>query len=206
MCVGENATIAADRLEQLFRRYGSDKEVHSYQYIYGPILKNFDLITAVLEFGLGTNNTDVVSNMGRLGKPGASLRAFRDFLPNAEIYGADIDQRILFREERITTFFVDQTDPSSFEQLRQNVGTDFDLIIDDGLHSPNANLSVLVFGLSRLKQGGWIVIEDINRIALPLWQVVATLLPTEFNPYIVEGRVHLAFAVQRKCASEGHAS
>ena len=74
----------------------------------------------ILEIGLGTNNVDVVSNMGRDGIPGASLRAFRDYLINSKIYGADIDKSILFSEERIETYFVDQTNDTSFENFDDN--------------------------------------------------------------------------------------
>ena len=42
--------------------------------------------------------------------PGASLRAWRDFFPNATILGADLDREVLFEEERITTGYMDQTD------------------------------------------------------------------------------------------------
>jgi hypothetical protein len=101
-----------------------------------------------------------MSTMGKRGKPGASLRAFRDFLPNA-------------------------------------VGRDFDLVIDDGLHSPNANIAVLSFGLSRLKPGGWLVVEDIGHAALPLWEVVAHLLPMGFTAHIVISAKRIVFAVQR---------
>ena len=54
----------------------------------------------IFEVGLGTNNVDVPSNMGKDGKPGASLRAWRDYFPNA-----DIDTRILFKEDKIQTFY-----------------------------------------------------------------------------------------------------
>ena len=39
--------------------------------------------------------------MGIKGKPGASVRAFRDYFDKAIIYGADIDSKILFFEKRI---------------------------------------------------------------------------------------------------------
>jgi hypothetical protein len=100
----------------------------------------------LLEIGLGTNNPDVVSTMGASGKPGASLRAFRDFLPNARVFGADIDGRILFEEERILTYYVDQTRSISFDELADKLGNEgFDLVIDDGLHSPNANIATMIF-------------------------------------------------------------
>ena len=198
LCTEAGSIDAADKLAFLFRKHGSDKAgTHNYQHIYGSILRNPASVTSVLEIGLGTNYSDIVSSMGPGGKPGASLRAFRDFLPNARIYGADIDARILFEEERISTFFVDQTDAESLENLGAKVGGNCDLIVDDGLHAPNANISVLVFALNRLKPGGWLVIEDVSRSAYPVWKVVAALLPKEYKPYMIEGTVHMVFAVQR---------
>jgi hypothetical protein len=152
---------------------------------------------ALLEVGIGTNNLDVLSNMGIDGKPGASLRAFRDFLPRAQVYGADVDRRILFSEERISTFFVDQTDPKSFVGVAGAVDDGFDLIIDDGLHSPHANLATLLFAVERLKIGGWFVVEDIVAPTLPIWQVVAALMPDDHNSYIVISKAAFLFMVHR---------
>lgn len=187
------------RLKELFDRYGSDKGEYGYHLIYGPALSRGDSTSSLMEIGLGSNNEDVVSNMGRHGKPGASLRAFRDFLPNAHVYGADVDRRILFREERIRTFFVDQTKLESFDDLVTNSTDNFDLIIDDGLHAPNANIAVLIFAFGRLKLGGWVVIEDIHEAALPLWRVVAALVPAGHEPHLVQLYKDggFAFAVQR---------
>jgi SAM-dependent methyltransferase len=197
-CTDDESRKTASQLKCQFDRYGSDKaNDHNYHQIYGSILRKPKEVTALLEIGLGTNNQDVVSNMGRAGKPGASLRAFRDFLPNAKIYGADVDRRILFREDRIETFFVDQTDLNSLAALSENVGTDFDLIIDDGLHSPNANIAVLAFALSKLKNGGWLVVEDIGDGALSVWQVIAALLPTRYKPQIISAKGGLVFLVER---------
>ena len=190
---------AADKLKILFDYHGSDKASrhHDYYLFYGAILSEQDSITALLEVGLGTNNLGVVSNMGIFGKPGASLRAFRDFLPRARIYGADVDRRILFSEKRITTFFVDQTDPRSFKGIANAVHEDFDLIIDDGLHAPNANLATILFGLERLKIGGWLVVEDIRPLALPVWQVIAALMPSGYDSMLVAARGGFLFTVQR---------
>lgn len=189
---------AAEQLKDLYDYHGSDKAAaHNYHLLYGPILAERDSVAAVLEIGLGTNNSDVVSNMGTNGKPGASLRAFRDFLPNAQIYGADIDRRILFSEERISTFFVDQTDRGSFDAIADAVGDSLDLIIDDGLHSPNANLATLLFGLERLKIGGWLVIEDIAPLALPMWKVISALIPSQYDCRVVVADKALLLSVRR---------
>ena len=190
---------AADVLKLLFNKFGSDKSTgHNYHHLYGEILKNKDDISCVLEIGLGTNNVDVVSNMGTRGIPGASLRAFREYLPNATIFGADVDKTILFQDDRIQTYFVDQTDLASLESLGKNIPDSIDLIIDDGLHSPNANLAVLAFGLKKLKNLGWLVIEDIPERAVPLWEVVAALLPDTFASKLLSAEGGLVFAVQRQ--------
>ena len=189
----------AQALKPLFASFGSDKSTgRNYHHLYGEILRNRLDVSCVLEIGLGTNNLDVASNMGALGQPGASLRAFRELLPNATIFGADIDRRVLFQEPRIRTYFVDQTDLASLESLGKNVPDAIDLIIDDGLHAPNANLAVLAFGLRKLKPHGWLVIEDIPERAVPFWQVVAALLPETFTSNLLRAEGALVFAVQKQ--------
>lgn len=193
----QNAIDAANELKKLFVSHRSDKSTrHDYHQIYGPILRRRSDVTKVLEIGIGTNNEDVVSNMSREGTPGASLRAFRDFLPQAQIYGADIDERVLFQEERLATYVVDQTDALSLERLGEQVGGDFDLIVDDGLHAPNANLSVLLFAMPRVKLGGHIVIEDIPREAAPLWQVVGALMPESFECRLFQSQSAVLFVAR----------
>jgi hypothetical protein len=188
---------AAAKLAEAFATFGSDKARNGYHLVYGPILSEPSTIEKIFEIGLGTNNTDVLSNMGLSGVPGASLRAFRDFCPNADVFGADIDKRILFSEDRIKTYFVDQTDSSTFADIFDQVGGGFDLVIDDGLHSPNANIASLIFGLRIIKPGGWVVIEDIVCEAADLWKVVAALLPTDrFKSHIIRANTTLVFAVQ----------
>jgi hypothetical protein len=196
-CKSESQRLAAGRLKVLFDEHGSDKaSYHDYHYFYASILDEVDKVSAVLEIGLGTNNVGVVSHMGERGRPGASLRAFRDYLPNALIYGADIDRKILFREERISTVFVDQTRPSAFAELRA-IDARFDLIIDDGLHSPDANANTLAFALGKLKPGGWCVIEDITPAAAPVWQIVGVLLPETYSATLLHADGGMLFAVQR---------
>jgi hypothetical protein len=191
-------TEAAEALKASLDACGSDKaNRHKYHCLYGPILKNRNAIRGILEIGIGTTFMDVVSTMGAQGTPGASLRAFRDFLPNAQIYGADIDRRILFQEERISTYYVDQTDPAAMKNLADQTPNDLDLIIDDGLHSPDANIAVLTFAIRKVRIGGWVVIEDIREKALPVWDVVAALLPTTFDCVMVKNGDANAFAVER---------
>lgn len=190
---------AASKLKERLDFYGSDKaNDHNYHHLYGVLLGDAESIENVFEIGLGTNNTDIAANMGANGRPGASLRAFRDFCPKANLYGADIDKRVLFTEDRIETFYLDQTDPASFADIRRKLSVDFDLVIDDGLHSPNANIDSLRFGLQIVKKGGWVVVEDISSQAISLWQVVSALLPSgQYDSHIFKADGAMVFAVQR---------
>jgi len=105
--------------------------------------------------------------MGPKGKPGASLRVWRDYFPNAEIFGADVDQSILFTEPRIRTFHVDQTSPSSIERMWNEIGVaDFDLMIDDGLHTFDAGRSLFENSIAKLSQTGQYIIEDVAMIEM----------------------------------------
>ena len=58
---------------------------------------------SILDIALVTT-LDVPSNMGLEGKPSAVMRAFRG-TPHGTIIGADVDQRVLFKEQRIEIFF-----------------------------------------------------------------------------------------------------
>jgi len=190
--------INEERLGSLLSFYGSDKSSeHNYHRIYSHILGEPGEIQKVFEIGLGTNNTKINSNMGASGKPGASIRAFRDYLPNATVYGADIDREVLFKEERISTFYLDQTDQDSFEILDSFISGDFDLMIDDGLHSINANLRSLEFFLRKLRKGGFAVIEDIPEWSIEFWYIVPNLLGSEFESNVIRTRKSFLFIVKK---------
>ncbi|MEM9999557.1 MAG: hypothetical protein AAF940_01635 [Pseudomonadota bacterium] len=188
----------ADLLKSCLDRHGSDKaQTHAYHLVYAPMLSDRDAVRAVVEIGVGSNNSDVVSALPAHQTPGASLRAFRDYCPGAMVFGADVDPRILFSEDRIMTYYVDQRDPKSLAELARKVPDDIDLIIDDGLHSPDANLAVLRFGMEKVRVGGWIAIEDINPAAASFWRLVSRLLPANFAPAFLKGRHGMMFAVKR---------
>ena len=186
------------RLQKLFETYGSDKGgFHNYHLLYASLLPESGTPRKIFEIGLGTNNTDVVSNMGYHGKPGASLRAFRDFYTNALIFGADIDRRVLFAEDRIKTYHLDQSDDATFEALPEEARTGVDLFIDDGLHAPDANLRSLRYACEMVRPGGAIVIEDIREESLPVWQVAAALLGADWSPALYKASKAYMFVCKR---------
>ena len=187
------------RLRDLFLKYGSDKSMpHDYYKIYSELLRAIEVPRKLFEIGLGTNNRNIVSTMGISGQPGASLRAFRDFCPECEVIGADVDRAALFSEERIRTFHLDQTKSATFDAISDEVGWDFDLMIDDGLHSPHANLRSLRFFLSRIREGGFAVIEDIYERSVPIWLLASQLLGEEFESALISTSEAHMFVVRKR--------
>jgi hypothetical protein len=154
-------------LTDLMNYYGSDKggfnKDHNFSDYYSTIFfDKKESVKNILEIGLGTNNIKVPSNMGLQGKPLASLRAWKDYFANANVYGADIDKEILKNEDRIKTFYVDQTNPISISDLYKNIGNiNFDIIIDDGLHEYNANICLFENSFKYLSKQGIYIIEDV---------------------------------------------
>jgi hypothetical protein len=62
-------------------KYGSDKGNgwHNYTTVYSALFEEFrDQPVRIFEFGLGTNDPGAPSSMGVYGRPGASLRAWRE--------------------------------------------------------------------------------------------------------------------------------
>jgi hypothetical protein len=146
---------------------------HNYTILYySQFEKMIHKPLRLFEMGLGTNNTAYKSNMGVHGRPGASLRGWATFFSNARIYGADIDRDILFEEDRIKTYYCDQTqahvikDMWNTDELREP----FDIIIDDGLHEYDANVCFFENSIHKLAKGGYYVIEDILTPLLPAWE------------------------------------
>ena len=187
-----------DLIKNYFIKYDSDKsKTHNYHLVYGSLFKKRNSIKKVLEIGLGTDNEKLISNMGKLGKPGASVKAFRDFFPKAKIFGADIDKKILFKDKRINTFYVDQTNLKSLKALFKKIGSNFDLIIDDGLHASYANINVIISSLNFLKKNGFLVIEDIPFKTLSIWEVVINILNNKYETKLIKTKKSYVFIIKK---------
>lgn len=134
----------------------------------------------ILELGIGTNNPNVPSNMGARGKPGASLRAFRDFDSEIECVGFDIDSSILFQENRIRTFELDQQNLKNYLHAMSYYKSNWPvLIIDDGLHSPYANINSLLCFIKLSNMSSYLVIEDIPKKSEEIWDLINSLISSE---------------------------
>ena len=66
-------------------------------------------------------------------KGGNSLRMWKAYFPNAQIFGIDIHDKSTLEENRIRIFHGSQSDPIFLEQVIATIGT-IDIVIDDGSH------------------------------------------------------------------------
>ncbi len=141
------AAPARGNLSWLAAVYGSDKGATAHRYVdhyerhLGPLRHH---VMSVLEIGVYR---------------GASLQMWRDYFPNAEIYGLDIN-KVSVSGPRIHTVRGDQSDEALLAQVRE-LGP-FDVIIDDGSHF-GSDVHATFGGLfDSLQADGMYVIEDMH--------------------------------------------
>ena len=92
---------------------------------------------------------------------GGSLLAWKDYFPNANIFGVDIVDNILpeYRKDYFTYIISDIKNESVIEQFTDIM---FDIIIDDGSHYLS-DVFVVKNYLKKLKNNGVLIIEDCQQ-------------------------------------------
>lgn len=156
----------ATELKALFDKYGTDKGRSGYHEVYERLFsESRKTILAVLEIGVGTLHPRAHSSMVGYGashyRPGASLRVWAEYFPNAHITGLDTQNDCLINEPRIVTHLANSTRRQEVDDaLAENM---FDLIVDDGDHEPSSQIATLQNCWRRVKPGGYYVIEDTWR-------------------------------------------
>ena len=142
-------------LEELFNKYGCDKAVkHNYHTVYEP------------EFDTIRNESINILEVGVF--KGDSVRAWLEFFPNATIYGIDIFTRVkpedidVLQHERVKWLKADSTNIAVRDQIKKEwPRIRFDIIIDDGLHTPDANAKTLHNLFPLMKKNGKFYVEDV---------------------------------------------
>lgn len=154
------------QLEALFVKYGTDKGYlggsgWGYTSAYEKHLDP-DRVRAVLEIGI-CGFRDIPGNV-----VGASLFAWRDYLPRAEIYGLDYDMRFIFNDQpRIHTEHCDAYDEAQLLAAVTKFNTKYDFICDDAVHEPDCQMDLCRMLWPFLNPGGVYAIEDICLYKLP---------------------------------------
>ncbi len=142
-------------LDVLFDKHGCDKaSKHNYHLVYEKDFHNIknDQIN-ILEIGIFK---------------GDSIRAWLEYFPNAQIYGIDIFTRVspedidILDNDRVHWIKGDSLSESITDQIRSAWGTiEFDIIIDDGKHTPEANTLSFANINQFLRHSGAYYIEDV---------------------------------------------
>lgn len=129
-------------ISQILSKHKTDKNLcrkggHCYGLAYDHIFKSFDRFAKldIIEIGI---------------EYGASLLAWREFFPKANIAGVDIEDKVEFKRKDIEYII------SDIKTLKPK--KKFDIVIDDASHRLSEVL--LTVKNLKLKPGGVMVIED----------------------------------------------
>lgn len=141
-----------DELTQLAIKYGTDKwGKHHYTPVYYDLFKDKrESVKKVLEIGPAE---------------GAGLFMFRDFFPNATIYGAEIDQKRVDKLQGLDRIEVFQCDQSTYQlfdiEETSSGGYNLNLVIDDGSHKPDDQIFSCQMLMSKMPKDSIYIIEDV---------------------------------------------
>ncbi len=149
------------RLCELAEKYGCDKTAsifHDYTPFYDSLLGHRE-VKRILEIGIG--NVACMNHL-KTYTPGASLRMWADYFPDAEVWGLDNDPGVLINEGRIRSMQCDQSREESLLETAQQLSGKFDLILDDGSHYfLHQALTANIFIPKLLSRTGVYIIEDV---------------------------------------------
>ena len=162
LIVYKNFNYKYSKFRETFKKFNSNKGgewkgrndiIRSYYAeFYEEQLKE-KKINNLLEIGIGFKHSF----------PGASLRAWSEIFPAARIYGADNNREVLFNEKNIKSFYTDQQNINELENLKKLLNNIFfDVIIDDGLHTFEANINTFDVFKNSMSKSGLYFIEDIK--------------------------------------------
>lgn len=145
-------TSSEDLLTELGLKHGTDKaNPHFFTSFYDKFFNsNRETVLNLLEIGVAKKS---------------SLRMWKDYFFNANIYGIDIDTTTMFEEDRIKTFNISQIDIGKIKETFTD--KKFDVIIDDGSHMTSHQIFTFLNIKDLIKNGGYYIIEDLQTSFMP---------------------------------------
>ena len=147
--------INSNSLEFLGKKFFTDKvdSSHTYKSInYCNIYEKYfnkikDKVTKFVEIGI---------------KDACSLKMWKEYFPNAIIYGIDIDPRCKqYEEDRIKCLIGDQNDEKFLLNIKDIIG-DYDILLDDGSHITHHQIKSFDILYENCKNNGFYIIEDLR--------------------------------------------
>jgi hypothetical protein len=147
-------------LQSLVNNSKTDKNTtHSYLDLYESLLQKKKTSTKyVLEVGIGDFGP----------KNGGSIKLWRDYFPNATIYGLDIlpIERVMDElkgDPRVVLYT--QSDAYNIDFFRNNIGNKpfkFDFLLDDGPHTLESMKKFIQLYTRVMADDGILIVEDVQ--------------------------------------------
>jgi len=167
-------------LIQLVDNFLTDKNTcHSYLHLYEYLLNNKKYTAKnVLEIGIGNWNE----------KNGGSIKLWRDYFPNANVYGLDIIPREFVLDELLTDNRVviygsiDAYDETFFKKEFLDKNIKFDFMLDDGPHTLESMQKFIKLYSQIMTDNGILIIEDVQS-----WdwiEILQNTVPEHLKKYI----------------------
>jgi len=131
-------------ISEILKKYNTDKESHhGYGKAYGEIFKKFDREAALNILEVGTQK-------------GGSLLAWKEYFPNANVYGVDIIDVVPdeYRKDTVTRII------SDIKDWKNDIK--WDIVIDDGSHYLPDVVYVISQYIHKLNDNGVLVVEDVR--------------------------------------------
>lgn len=145
-------------LTEIANRLGTDKgtqhfEYHSYTETYQKLFYPLkDEKIKMLEIGIADPRF-----------PGASIQMWTEFFSNIDFIGFDINQDCKnYEKGNVRIFIGDQSVTEDLNKCVVEYGGDYDIIIDDGLHTHFHHIKSFEALYPQLKENGLYIIEDLH--------------------------------------------
>ncbi len=132
------------KISEVLAKYDTDKIVfHRYGSTYDALFEKFDREAKLNILEVGTQK-------------GGSLLAWKEYFPNANVYGVDIIDVVSpeYRTDTVTRII------SDIKDWKNDI--EWDIVIDDGSHYLLDVAYVIAQYSVKLKVGGLIIIEDVR--------------------------------------------
>lgn len=150
-CNEDQRELSYHYLDDIAIAVGTDKSSlgHNYTRIYSDYFDTIkDHTIKFLEIGIFY---------------GSSVRMWESYFPNAELHFIDNNlAQIKYKSTRSHYHFLDQSNPHALNQFVEATGGEFDIIVDDGGHLMNQQITSFLILFPALKSGGVYVIEDLH--------------------------------------------
>ena len=137
-------------LAHIFRtdKLGDHDYIEKYVTHFLP-LKNKN--NTILEIGIGGYSGDLTG--------GNSLRMWKHYFKNSQIYGIDLHDKSHVQEHRITAFQGSQDNENFLNRVVDSIGV-IDIVIDDGSHINGHVIDTFKILFPSLSENGMYIIED----------------------------------------------